>query len=368
MLIAGRGIRGQLDWTLFTVVALIAVLGVVNQYSVSSAVSVDLSELYLQQIYWLTLGAIAAVASAAIDYRVFERYAWAAYSVGIALLVLVFLLGISLRGSTRWFNIGLFAVQPSELMKLLLIVALAKYLHNDPKRGGRTLQDLVVPATIAFVPMVLILLQPDLGTALMLGFVFGSVMLLTKLRWRSVVALAIGFALSIPITYWYLLQNYQRERVDAFFDPHNHSLDAGWHTEQSMVAIGNGGMWGQGFMKGLQNQSGFLPDQYSDFPFSVWAEEQGLVGSLVLLGLYVFLVIWGIKIASQAKDRFGAVLAIGVTAMIFWQTVINLAMVSGLLPVVGMTLPLFSYGGSSMVTMLIGVGLLMNVSIRRFHF
>ena len=216
--------------------------------------------------------------------------------------------------------------------------------------------------------MVLILLQPDLGTAIMLGLVFGSIMLLTKLKWRSFLLLVIVFAASAPLTYRYLLKPYQRERVDAFLNPSAHTLDAAWHTEQSIVAIGNGGVWGQGFMQGLQNQSGFLPDQYSDFPFAVWAEEHGLVGSLLLVTLYTFLVLWGMKIASQARDRFGAVLATGVSAMLFWQTVINLGMVCGLLPVVGITLPLFSYGGSSMVTMLTGVGLLMNVSIRRYAF
>ena len=366
-----RSLRDQFDWPLFVTVCAIAVLGVVNLYSATSAQGA-VSNAYIQQIYWLTLGAGVAVLVAAIDYRHFERNAWLIYGVGVALLVLVFLLGRSIRGSTRWISIGGFSLQPSELMKIFLVVALAKYLHNDPKTDGRTLKDLVVPGLILAVPMTLILAQPDLGTALICAFIFGSIMVLTNLKLRSLFTLAVTFGVSAPLTYVYLLKDYQKERITAFWaqwtgDSHD-ILDTGWHAHQSQVAIGSGGLWGKGFMRGTQNQFRFLPDQHSDFPFAVWAEEQGFVGSILILGLYLFLVLWGLKIASQAKDRFGAVVAVGVSAMIFWQAIINLGMVSGLLPVVGMTLPLFSYGGSSVLTVMLGVGLLMNVSLRRFSY
>ncbi len=363
-----RGFRDQFDWPLFVTVAAIAVVGVVNLYSATSAAGPSMADIYITQIYWLTLGAGAAVLVAAIDYRIYERHGWVIYGAGIVLLVLVFLLGREIRGSTRWISFGSFALQPSELMKIGLIVALAKYLHNDPKTDGRTLKDLVIPGLILAVPMALILLQPDLGTAMILAFIFGTIMVLTKLKLRSLVTLALAFALSAPLTWTYLLQPYQRERIIAYWDPEADILDSGWHAHQSQVAIGSGGLAGKGFMQGTQNQHRFLPDQQSDFPFSVWAEEQGLLGVTFLLGLYFFLIIWGLKIASQAKDRFGAVTAVGVSAMLFWHTVINIGMVTGLLPVVGLTLPLFSYGGSSVLTVLIGVGLLMNVSMRRFHF
>ncbi len=363
-----RGFRDQFDWALFVAVAAIAVIGIVNLYSATSASGGALSELYIQQIYWLTLGAGVAVLVAAIDYRQYERTGWIAYGAGVVLLVLVFLLGNTVRGSTRWINIGSFTLQPSELMKILLIIALAKYLHNDPKTEGRTLKDLVVPGLILAVPMTLILLQPDLGTAMILAFIFGSVMMLTKLKVQSLITLAATFVLSAPLTWTYLLKDYQRERLTAFLNPEADLLDSGWHAHQSLVAIGSGGTFGKGYMQGTQNQFRFLPDQFSDFPFSVWSEEQGLIGALTLLGLYFFLILWGLKIASQAKDRFGAVVAVGVSAMIFWHTIINIGMVTGLLPVVGVTLPLFSYGGSSVLTIMVGVGLLMNVSIRRFSF
>lgn len=363
-----RGFREQFDWPLFVTAAAVAVVGVVNLYSATSAAGAVRAETYIQQIYWLTLGAGVAVLVAAIDYRHFERHGWVAYGIGIALLVLVFLLGRSIRGSQRWIPIGAFSLQPSELMKIFIVIALAKYLHNDPKTEGRTLKDLVVPGLILAVPMGLILAQPDLGTAMICAFIFGTIMVLTNLKLRSLVTLAAAFALSAPLTWTYLLKDYQRERLVAFLNPTEDLLDSGWHAHQSIVAVGSGGFWGKGFMQGTQNQHRFLPDQHTDFPFPVWAEEQGFIGAALLVCLYLFLVIWGLKIASQAKDRFGAVVAVGVSALLFWHVVINIGMVLGLLPVVGVTLPLFSYGGSSVLTIMTGIGLLMNISMRRFHY
>ncbi|MEM7449164.1 MAG: rod shape-determining protein RodA [Myxococcota bacterium] len=362
-----RGLKDHFDWPLFIAVAAIAVIGVVNLYSATSAPGAR-ADIYIQQIYWITLGAGVAVLIAAIDYRHFERHGWVAYCVGLVLLVLVFLVGRSVRGSMRWIPIGGFSLQPSELMKILLIVALAKYLHNDPKTEGRTLKDLILPGLILAVPMVLILAQPDLGTAVICALIFGTIMVLTNLKLRSLLTLALAFILSAPLTWTYLLRDYQRERFLAFLKPEEVQLDSGWHARQSIVAIGSGRFFGKGFMQGTQNQFRFLPDQQTDFPFSVWAEEQGFLGTALLLSLYLYLVLWALKIASQAKDRFGAVVAVGVAALFFWQTVINVGMVSGLLPVVGMTLPLFSYGGSSVLTLMMGVGLLMNISMRRFTF
>ena len=364
----GKGLRDNFDWPLFVTVAAICVIGVTNLYSATSAATASLSELYIQQIYWLTLGAGVAVLIVAIDYRHFERFGWIAYGAGIVLLLLVFLLAPEIRGSQRWIRIGAFSLQPSELMKIVLIVALAKYLHNDPKTEGRTLKDLIIPGLILAVPMALILMQPDLGTALILAFIFGSIMLLTNLKVRSLVTLAAAFAFSAPLTWTYLLKDYQKARLTSFLNPEADILDSGWHAHQSIVAIGSGGFWGKGFMQGTQNQHRFLPDQHTDFPFPVWAEEQGFLGVTLLFFLYVFLILWGLKVASQAKDRFGAVVAVGVSAFFFWHTIINLGMVSGLAPVVGVTLPLFSYGGSSVLTSMMGIGLLMNVSIRRFSF
>lgn len=356
------------DWPLLIVSAAIACLGIVNLYSATSAPGSENPDLYIQQIYWLSLGSAIAALVVMIDYRVFEHHAWVFYGIGLALLLLVFLLAPIIRGSQRWISIGSFSLQPSELMKLALIVALAKYLHHDRKSHGRTLKDLIAPGVIVGVPLTLILRQPDLGTATILLLIFASIMLLTQLKLRSLITLILTLVLLAPFSWHYLLQDYQRNRFRSFFSPNYDLLDSGWHSHQSVVAIGNGGFAGRGFMQGTQNQNRFLPDQHSDFPFTVWSEERGFLGVVLLLGLYFFLVIWALRIAYLARDRFGAVVSVGIAAMIFWQTVINLGMVCGLLPVVGVTLPLFSYGGSSILTILISLSLLLNISMRRFNY
>lgn len=364
----GRTLRDEFDWPLFIAVSTIALFGVLNLYSATDGGIT--SDAYVQQIYWLVLGFGVASVVVAIDYRQFERYGWAIYAACLSALVLVFVLGRSVRGSTRWIALGGFSLQPSELMKIGLIIALAKYLHHDTKVGGRTLADLVIPGLILALPMGLVLLQPDLGTAMILAFIFASVMMLTDLKPRSMVTLGASFLVAAPVTWFYLLKDYQKERIVAFWNRLGGTpadlLDSGWHAHQSLVAIGSGGLAGKGFTQGTQTRFRFLPDQHTDFPFPVWAEEHGFFGAVLLVSLYLFLVLWALRIASQAKDRFGAVLAVGVAAMLFWQTVVNLGMVSGLLPVVGMTLPLFSYGGSSLLSTMLGLGLLMNVSMRRF--
>jgi rod shape determining protein RodA len=359
--------RDHFDWALFIVAALLAVVGVVNLYSATSVARASLSEMYIQQVYWLVGGGILATVAAAIDYRHYERLGYALYALGIILLLLVFILGRDIRGSSRWIYIGSFSFQPSEFMKLFLIIALAKYLHDDPKSEERSIGDLIVPGILAGVPTLLVLKQPDLGTALILFLIFVSIVALGRFRLRSVVLLSLSSIFAVGFAWNYGLKAYQKERITSFLNPEANVLGSGWHAHHARIAIGNGGWTGQGFMRGTQNQFQFLPDQFSDFPFAVFAEDWGFAGSLFLVALYTFLVLWSIRVASTAKDRFGAVLAIGVGSLIFWHAFFNLGMVTGILPVVGVTLPLFSYGGSSVLTIFIGIGLLMNVSMRRFY-
>jgi rod shape determining protein RodA len=361
-------LRERFDWPLFISAALVAVIGIVNLYSATSVYSGARAEQYVNQVYWLVAGGILAVFAASVDYRHFERLGYVVYIVGVLCLVLVFILGRDIRGSARWIVLGSFQFQPSEFMKLALAIALAKFLHDDPRGEGRTLKDLVVPVLLTVIPVVLILRQPDLGTAVVLMLIFLSIALLIRLRWGSIAALAGIAAVIVSLAWNYGLKDYQRQRVTSFLNPEADLRGAGWQAHHARVAIGNGGLFGQGYMRGTQNQFKFLPDQYSDFPFPVFAEDWGFVGGVLLLGLYGFLSIWAIRVASQSKDRFGAALSVGIGAMIFWQAFINLGMVLGLLPVVGVTLPLFSSGGSSVLTVLIGVGLLMNVSMRRNYF
>ncbi|MDB4943415.1 MAG: Rod shape-determining protein RodA [Labilithrix sp.] len=359
--------RDNFDWALFLTASALAVIGVVNLYSATSVSRAALSDIYVQQVYWLVLGGILAAVVTVIDYRHYERLGYVVYGVGIVLLLLVFILGKDIRGSSRWIQIGSFSFQPSEFMKLFMIIALAKYLHDDPRTEERTLKDLLAPAALTAVPMLLILKQPDLGTALILTLIFATICLLTKIRWQSLVALIVSLAIAAPLAWAYVLRDYQKQRILVFMNPEANLLGSGWHAHHARVAIGAGGWTGQGFMRGTQNQFLFLPDQHSDFPFAVFAEDWGFLGCLVLVGLYMFLVLWSVRIAATAKDRFGAVLAVGVGSLIFWHAFFNLGMVTGILPVVGVTLPLFSAGGSSVLTIMIGIGLLMNVSMRRYY-
>jgi rod shape determining protein RodA len=358
-------VRDRFDWALFISAALVAVIGIVNLYSATSVYSGARAEQYVNQVYWLVAGGILAVFAASIDYRHFERLGYVVYIGGVVCLILVFILGRDIRGSARWIVVGSFQFQPSEFMKLALTIALAKFLHDDPRGEGRTLKDLVIPSLLTIIPVLLILRQPDLGTAIILMLVFFSIASLMRLKLKSVGALVGILGAAVGLAWSYGLKDYQRQRVTSFLNPEADLRGAGWQAHHARVAIGNGGIFGQGYMRGTQNQFKFLPDQYSDFPYPVFAEEWGFIGGIVLVGLYGFLSVWAIRVASQSKDRFGAALAIGIGAMIFWQALINLGMVVGLLPVVGVPLPLFSSGGSSVMTMLMGLGLLMNVSMRR---
>ncbi|MBI5516112.1 MAG: rod shape-determining protein RodA [Deltaproteobacteria bacterium] len=361
-------LRDEFDWPLFLAVVTLATLGVVNLYSATSAHTGALSELYLQQIYWLALGAGAATIVAAVDYRVYERFAYGAYVATLVALVLVFLVGKSIRGTHRWIQLGSFLFQPSEFMKLTLMLALARYLHQEAHVERWTLRDLVVPGALIVVPLGLIMAQPDLGTALIVGLVATSLLVLQRIEGSTLLSVLGGGGVTSVLLWVYGLKQYQKDRLTTFLAEDKDLRGAGWQAHQSMVAIGSGGLTGQGFLRGTQNQHRFLPDTHTDFPFPVWAQEQGLLGTLFILALYLFVILWGLRIASQAKDRFGAALAVGVSALFFWQVLFNVGMVTGSLPVVGVTLPLFSYGGSSVLTILLSVGLLMSVSMRRQSF
>ena len=359
-------VRDHFDWPLFIAAALVAVLGVVNLYSATSVYQGARSELYISQVYWLVVGGIVGGIVVAIDYRHIERLGYLLYAVGVFSLIIVFVLARDVRGSSRWIEIGSFRFQPSEFMKVFLVIALAKFLNVDPRSEGRSLKDLWGPAALTVAPALLVLKQPDLGTALILLLIFATIAILTRIRWQSLLTFVLAAVPTTWFVYEYVLHDYQRSRIETFLHPESDILRKGWHAHQARVAIGNGGLFGRGYMSGTQNQYLFIPDQHSDFPFPVFAEEWGFAGTTVLVLVYGFLVLWGVRVASQAKDRFGAVLAVGCSAVIFWHALFNMGMASGILLVVGVPLPLFSYGGSSVTTILLSVALLMNVSIRRY--
>jgi rod shape determining protein RodA len=373
MAIAGRMMfrRGPaVDMKLLIAVVAIVSAGLLNLYSATSVYAdtetrARLADIYVSQVYWMVVGGLLAIFVAAIDYRHYERFAGLLYAGGVFSCILVFVLGSSTRGAVRWIQLGSFTFQPSEFMKVLLMLMVARHIHNDHKNEPRTLVDLVLPGIVIAVPVLLVMAQPDLGTGLILSLTATTMLMMTRIRRRTLVALAAAGVTASWVGWTYTMKQYQKDRITSFLDPEHDKTGIGWHALQSQTAIGNGQVLGEGYMQGTQNQFGFLPDQYSDFPFSVFAEDWGFLGCLSLIGVYCFICVYAIHVASQAKDRFGAALATGVGALIFWHSVFNIGMAAGVLPVVGVTLPLFSYGGSSVVTTLVGLGLLMNVSMRR---
>jgi rod shape determining protein RodA len=287
------------------------------------------------------------------------------YAAGVALLGAVLLFGKMVGGGRRWFDLGPVHIQPSEIMQVLTVLALGKYLNDSPALEGRSWRHLVIPVLIVSLPAALIAKQPDFGTAFLFLATFFTVMLTARLKVKTLAAIgAMSVIAAFPV-YQHLLHDYQRKRFEAFFNP---TSDAAYQTRQALNAIGSGRFFGKGFMHGTQIRLRHFPALWTDFPFAVWAEEWGFLGCVVVLLLYSFLILWMLKIASEARDRFGATVCVGVAAMFFWHVAINIGMVSGILPVVGVTLPLISYGGSSVLTNMVALGIVMNVSVRRFAY
>lgn len=363
-----RRLVSHFDWTLFGIAVGLTLLGILTIYSATYSITdKQAGGLATKQLYWFMIGMVAMFATLSIDYHHLDRLAYPFYGAVLFLLVLVLLVGSVGGGSQRWLNLGFFILQPSEPAKLAIVLALAKYLQYDEPADGHRLRDLWVPFLLVAPLALLTLVQPDLGTAITLSLIFLSIMLMGGLRLRSFLYLAATGVTLMPIA-WHFLKPYQQKRILIFLNPDLDPLGAGYHVIQSKIAIGSGRFLGKGYLRGTQNQLDFLPAQHTDFVFSVFAEEWGLLGCLILLGAYFTLIVFSLQVVARAKDRLGALLVFGVLAIFFWQVAINVAMVVGLLPVVGIPLPLLSYGGSSMVSMMVAMGILINVSMRRFTF
>ena len=361
-----RGLWGNLDWFLLALVLAICLLGLVNIYSTGFSLLHDkTSTLFVKQSQWLLMGLCGMVIAFFLGYRFIASWAYVIYALSVILLVIVLFYGHTTHGSQRWINIAGFSFQPSEMVKLTMILALARYFNDHPSPRSYTLKELLPPLAICVLPLVLILRQPDLGTALMLLILFVSFIPVVGIRWRDLVTVTAVTAVLVPMG-WFFLKDYQKERILTFINPYRDPLGSGYHIIQSMIAVGSGGVLGKGFLKGTQTQLKFLPEQQTDFIFSVFAEEWGFLGGVILLAMFTLLVVWGLRIALHSRDYLGTLVAYGITALIFWGAFINMGMVLGLLPVVGVPLPFFSYGGSAMVMLMTAVGILLNISTRRF--
>src|SRR5665647_247144 len=361
-----RRLIQNFDWVLLGLVVIICATGIVNLYSAGYNRG-EGTPLYIKQLYWLAVGLGVMCVTLTYDYRHLEKLSYPIYILSIVLLVAVMFGGKMVSGSRRWLPLGPLAFQPAEIAKIAIILALATYFNRRARIEAMGLKDLIVPGLLVLIPVVLIIKQPDLGSGILVALVAASMILFVGVRWRTLLGCGLTLLMLSPVI-WHFLKDYQRQRVLTFLDPGKDPLGAGYHILQSMIAVGSGQFWGKGFLQGTQSQLYFLPEQHTDFVFSVFAEEWGFVGSALLLLLFTALALWGLSVARDCKERFGHLLAVGVTALIFWQIFINLCMVTGFLPVVGIPLPLFSYGGSSLITTLLGVGFLLNIRMRRYLF
>ena len=358
----GRRLSSTLDWTLIGAVGLLALIGLLNLRSASLMAD---ATAHVTQLVWFVLGGVVCALVTAVDYRLFDRMAWLIYGVVCGLLIAVLLFGKDVNGARRWIEVAGFTLQPSELAKIAVIVAVARYFSRTRRPDGYSIRDLLVPGGIVGLPVLLIVREPDLGTALIVLFIFLTLLFLERLKSRTWIILLLGLITTVPAMWKFGIKDYQRDRIETFLEPAKHKFGKGWQARQSQIAVGSGGLSGKGYLGSTQSFGRFLPETRTDFILATFAEEHGFLGCVLLLGLYFFVVLWATQIGHNARDRFGAILSVGVASMLFWHVVINVGMVIGLLPVVGVTLPLMSRGGSSVLTTLIGVGLLLSVSMRR---
>jgi rod shape determining protein RodA len=350
-----------INWLLVLLIAGVAGVGFAMLYSAAGG---DMNPWAERQMLRFGVGLLVMVVVATIDIRIWLRYAYILYFIALVLLVGVEVGGYVGMGAQRWISLGFINIQPSELMKIFMVLALARYFHGISVEDTGRISRLIIPIFIVALPTALILRQPDLGTAIMLAMTAGAVMFLAGVRLWKFAVIGVAAMASAPIA-WQFLHTYQKKRVLTFLNPETDPLGAGYHIIQSKIALGSGGLAGKGFMQGPQSHLHFLPEMQTDFIFTMLAEEFGLVGALGLIALYVMIVTYGIVIAVRARNQFGRLVAGGITTTFFLYVFINIAMVTGLIPVVGVPLPLVSYGGTVMMTLLIGFGLVIGVGVHK---
>ncbi len=362
-----RRLAQNFDWLLLIIILLIVASGLMTLYSAARAGLETTQSFFFKQLLWYCLGIMVMISSFLIHFKRLDYYAYAGYFLCIILLVAVIFAGKYVAGARRWLVFGPITLQPSELAKLGVIVVLARYYSRSVTMDGLRLRDLILPALMTLVPFLLIAKQPDLGTAMMILLIAATMTVFAKIEKKALIAIMSIGLICIPMT-WFLLKEYQKRRIMTFLEPDMDPLGAGYHILQSKIAIGSGMLSGKGFLKGTQNALSFLPEHHTDFIFSVLAEDWGFIGSAAVIFLFIFLITWCLNIAHNCKDQFGIFLVIGITALIGWEVFINIGMVMGLMPVVGIPLPFISYGGSAVITKMLCIGILMSISMRRFLF
>jgi rod shape determining protein RodA len=341
-------------------------VGLVTLYSAALEEGGQADQVFIKQIYWLTYGLIAMVIVLVFDYHFLARTAYLLYAITIIGLVAVAMTGKVISGAQRWLKIGPLTLQVSEMAKLCLTIVLARYFSDGKNEGQHYyLKDLIPPFILVLIPFALIVKQPDLGTALLFVIISFAIVFVIEINFASLMKL-MGAGLVATVSMWFYLKDYQKNRLLNLFFPEQDPLGTGYHAIQSKIAIGSGGIFGKGLFAGTQSRLNFLPEKHTDFIFSVFAEETGFIGSLVLIVLYLFFIIRCFQVLSRSKDRFGVLLATGIIASFSCYIILNIGMTVGVFPIVGVPLPLMSYGGSSLITTFLSVGLLLNIKMRRF--
>ncbi len=352
---------GQISWSLVLLITIVASVGFAMLYSAANG---NLDPWASRQMVRFGAGLGLMMVCALIDIRIWMRFAYILYGLTLLLLLGVEFFGFVGMGAQRWIDLGFMQLQPSEVMKVCLVLALARYFHGATLEDTGRIPHLVIPLLLVLAPVALVLMQPNLGTALTLLFVSGALFFLSGVRlWKFGLVIGSGLA-AIPVV-WQFLHDYQRNRVLTFLDPENDPLGTGYHIMQSKIALGSGGLFGKGFLQGTQSHLNFLPEKQTDFIFTMLAEEFGLVGAVAFLSLYCLLLLYGFVIALRCKHQFGRLVGLGLTVNLFLYLFINVAMNMGLIPVVGIPLPLLSYGGTATLTVMIGFGILLSVHVHR---
>ena len=346
------------------IIGLVGVISALGILMMLSAGGGDWSLYAQSQFFRLMLALVFMLIIPLIPLRLLLQYAYVIYTLLIVVLIVVDVVGHIGMGAQRWLKVGGLNVQPSEFMKLALILALARYFHQLQPEDIKRFNFLIPPLVLMVIPAILILRQPNLGTATITVLVGLGLLFLAGLQWRYIIVSVAGGLASLPVA-WHFLHDYQKQRVVTFLDPEKDPLGAGYNILQSMIAIGSGGFWGKGYMQGSQSQLDFLPEKQTDFIFTMLAEELGFAGSIIMLGCYFSLIAICMTVAHRSKSTFGAMIAAGVGLLLFIHVLINCAMVMGLVPVVGVPLPLMSFGGSITVSTILAIGLLLNVHVHR---
>ncbi|MBB5020923.1 rod shape-determining protein RodA [Desulfurispira natronophila] len=358
---------GRLDWLLIFFTVLLCLYGILMVYTASyDTLNQQPSHLFYRQVTWTVIGLLVMFVMAFVDYQFLVRYAYVWYLILLLILIYVMIHGSIGMGAQRWIRIAGINMQPSEIGKLIVIFTLAKYFSSIPKYGDLGIRDLWKPFLLVSIPFIMVAKQPDLGTSLMFLMLFSIIVFVAGVRFKLIIGVLAVVLASLPVL-WGFLKPYQQRRVLTFLNPESDPHGAGYHIIQSKIAIGSGGFSGKGLLEGTQSQLKFLPERHTDFIASVMAEELGMIGMMVFFLIFFLLILRALDIAQSAKDREGTFLAVGIISIFVLHAFVNLGMTMGLLPVVGVPLPFISYGGSSMVAILAGIGILLNIRVRRLR-